>query len=92
MYLMSGVYLSAATIGAVGRGVKPIDAELLNGFAIVLGIPVAVLASLTGVHQAAASNRYSPENVDTAALLWDVRHLTAGQVREVSHLADVLGR
>ncbi|WP_406494135.1 hypothetical protein OG936_10630 [Streptomyces sp. NBC_00846] len=91
MYLMSGVYLSAATIGAVGRGVKELDAELLNGFAVVLGIPVAVLASLTGVHQT-AGRRGSPENVDTAALLWEVRHLTAAQVREVSHLADFLGR
>lgn len=33
MALMSGVYLSATTIGAVGRGVKELDAELLNGFA-----------------------------------------------------------
>ncbi|WSP67509.1 hypothetical protein OG466_26790 [Streptomyces sp. NBC_01240] len=92
MYLMSGVYLSAATIGAVGRGVEELDAELLNGFAAVLGIPVAVLASLTGVHQAAAGRRGSPESVDTAALLWEVRHLTGRQVREVSYLADVLGR
>lgn len=91
MYLMSGVYLSAATIGAVGRGVKELDAELLDGFAVVLGSPVAVLASLTGVH-GAVGRRRSPENIDTAALLWDVRHLTAGQVREVSHLADGLSR
>ncbi|MFJ7264752.1 hypothetical protein ACIQV2_31865 [Streptomyces globosus] len=91
MYLMSGVYLSPATIGAVGRGVKELDAELLNGFAVVLGIPVTVLESLIGAHQA-ADRRRSPENIDTAALLWDVRHLTAGQVREVSHLADALSR
>jgi hypothetical protein len=92
MYLMSGVYLSAATIGAVGRGVKELDGELLDGFAAVLGVPVAVLASSTGVHQTAASRRPAAEIVDTAALLWDVRHLTAGQVRQVSQLADALGR
>ncbi|GAB2705186.1 hypothetical protein [Kitasatospora kifunensis] len=49
IYLMSGVYVSAATIGAVGRGVKDLDPELLNGFAAALGVPVAVVASLTGM-------------------------------------------
>lgn len=89
---MSDVYVSAATIGAVGRGAKDLDAELLNGFAAVLGIPVAALESLTGMHQTTASCKHSPENVDVAALLWDVRHFTAGQVRKVSHLADVLAQ
>jgi hypothetical protein len=87
MHLMSGVTLSAATIGAIGLGVKELDPELLNGFAAVLGIPVAVLVSLTGMHHAAASPGQPAEVVDTAALLWDVRHLTAEQVREVSRLA-----
>lgn len=91
MYLMSGVYVSAATIGAVGRGVRELDAELLTGFAAVLGVPVAVLASLTGMRQSVASRRLSAEVVDTAALLWDVRHLTAGQVRQVSQLANASG-
>jgi hypothetical protein len=91
MYLMSGVYLSAATIGAVGRGVKELDAELINGFAAVLGIPVAVLASLTGVHQAAESRSQPTGIADTAALLWGVRHLTAVQVREISRSAGASG-
>ncbi|MFJ3897571.1 hypothetical protein [Streptomyces sp. NPDC090083] len=88
MYLMSGVYVSAATIGAVGRGAKELDAELLGGFAAVLGIPVAVLASLTGMGEVAAGRTQPAETTDAAALLWDVRHLTAAQVRQVSHLAD----
>jgi hypothetical protein len=88
IYMMSGVYLSAATIGAVGRGVKELDAELLNGFAAVLGVPVTVLASLTGMHPMPVSRRNPQEVIETAALLWDVRHLTAEQVRQVSHLAD----
>lgn len=88
MYLMSGVYLSAATIGAVGRGDKELDAKLLNGFAAVLGVPVTVLASLTGMHPMPVSRRNPQEVIETAALLWDVRHLTAEQVRQVSHLAD----
>ncbi|MGW3073004.1 hypothetical protein [Kitasatospora sp. NPDC001132] len=88
MYLMSGVYLSAATIGAVGRGVKELDPELLDGFAVVIGVPVTVLASLAGMHQMPASRRNPQEVIETATLLWDVRHLTAEQVRQVSHLAD----
>ncbi|MER7467070.1 hypothetical protein [Streptomyces sp. NPDC097981] len=92
MYLMSGVYLSAATIGALGRGVKEIDAELLDGLSVVLGVPVATLARLTGVRPAVEIRRHSSGTVDTAALLWDVRHLTAEQVREVSRLADALGQ
>ncbi|MFD4532917.1 hypothetical protein ACFWNL_13825 [Kitasatospora sp. NPDC058397] len=88
MYLMSDVYLSAATIGAIGRGVKELDPDLLDGFAAVLGVPVAVLASLAGTPQISASRRHPEEVIDTAALLWDVRHLSAEQVRQVSHLAD----
>ncbi|WP_405437554.1 hypothetical protein OG373_09890 [Streptomyces avidinii] len=91
MYLMSGVSVSPSTIGAVGRGVRKLDTELLNGFAVVLGIPLNVLESLTGLRQTASLIR-SPEHSNTAALLCDVRHLNAGQVREVSHLADMLSR
>lgn len=87
MYLMSGVYLSAATIGAVGRGVKDLDAEILHGFATVLGVPVAVLSSLTDISIMAEVRRNSVETTGIAALLWDVRHLTAEQVRQVSNLA-----
>ncbi|MFE1311375.1 hypothetical protein [Streptomyces sp. NPDC058755] len=87
MYLMSGVYLSAATVGAVGRGVRELDPELLNGFAAVLGVPVDILASLTGMPQMPVSPGHAEEVVETAALLWDVRHLAAGQVRQVLRLA-----
>ncbi|MEU6070209.1 hypothetical protein ABZ864_38695 [Streptomyces sp. NPDC047082] len=88
MYLMSGVYLSAATIGAVGRGVKELDPELLNGFAAVLGVPDDLLASLTGMNQLPVSRRRREEVIETAALLWDVRHLAARQVRQLSHMED----
>ncbi|MER5714161.1 hypothetical protein [Streptomyces sp. NPDC002132] len=90
MYLMSGVYVSAATIGAVGRGVKELDTELLNGFAAVLGIPVRILGSLTGMPELAVPGGLSADNADTAALLWDVRDLAAAQVRDVSRLAEAL--
>ncbi|MFD7658483.1 hypothetical protein ACFV4N_31300 [Actinosynnema sp. NPDC059797] len=89
--LMSGVYPAAATIGAVGRGVRELDAELLGGFATVLGVPGETLRALTGVRGAVGGGERSAAAADVAALLWDVRHLTAAQVREISGLADALG-
>ncbi|WP_123995873.1 MULTISPECIES: hypothetical protein [Streptomyces] len=56
MCLISGVCKAASTIGAVGRGAKQIDAEMLDGFAATLGVPVAVLAELTGVRPSAESS------------------------------------
>lgn len=91
MYLMSGVYVSAATIGAVGRGVKELDTDLLNGFAAVFGTPVEILGKLIGMPELAVSSGLSVKDADTAALLWDVRDLTAEQVRDVSQLAEELG-
>ncbi|MGV9316831.1 hypothetical protein ACWDR0_32335 [Streptomyces sp. NPDC003691] len=90
MYLMSGVYVSAATIGAIGRGVKDLDAELLAGFSTVLGIPVEILSGLTGVPGMAPGGGLSEESADAATLLWGVRDLAAGQVRDVSRLAEAL--
>ncbi|MFI6101856.1 hypothetical protein ACIA8G_40435 [Lentzea sp. NPDC051213] len=87
---MSGVYLSASTIGAIGRGVRELDAELITGLAAVVGIPVAVLATLMEVDPAIGDHVHSPENRDVAGLIWDVRQLTSGQVWEVSNLAEWL--
>ncbi|MFE5326061.1 hypothetical protein ACFRCG_06635 [Embleya sp. NPDC056575] len=92
MYSMSGVYRAASTIGRVGRGERQPDADLLDGFAAVLGVPVGVLVSLTGVHHPDPQRPIPAKVVDTAALLWDVRHLTVGQVRQLSEPADALGR
>ena len=90
MHLMSGVYLSAATIGAIGRGARKLDSELLNAFADVLGAPVDVLSCLTGV--AARPRSGSAENADMAALIWEVRQLDGDQVREVRRMVDSLAR
>jgi hypothetical protein len=87
---MSGVYLSAATIGAIGRGVRGFDPEIIAGIAVVLGTPVNVLATLMDVDVAIGDHVHSPEKSDVAGLLWDVRQLTEIQVREVLDLADRL--
>lgn len=92
MCLMSGVCKAASTIGAVGRGAKPLDAEMLDGFAATLGVPVPVLAELTGVRPSAESREPTPEVVDTAALIWEIRHLTPDQESRLAEYAKVLGR
>ncbi|CAL9333130.1 hypothetical protein SUDANB121_00124 [Nocardiopsis dassonvillei] len=79
MFLLSGVYKAASTIGLVGRGTRSLDAELLRGFAAVLGVPVAVPAALAGTGVTGPDP--APEVLDTAGLLWDVRRLGADAVR-----------
>jgi hypothetical protein len=92
MCRMSGVCKAASTIAMVRDGVKDLDAELLDGFAAVLGVPVAVLASLTGVRPSEGSRGPTPEVADVAALIWEVRHLTQAQVRHLTDMAEELGR
>ncbi|MFE7095629.1 hypothetical protein [Streptomyces erythrochromogenes] len=91
MCLMSGVCKAASTIGAVGRGVKELDAEMLDGFAATLGVPVAVLAELTGVRPSPELREPAPEVVDTASLIWEIRHLTREQEVALTEYAEVLG-
>ncbi|MFG3053226.1 hypothetical protein ACGFZP_20050 [Kitasatospora sp. NPDC048239] len=92
MAYMSGVYVAGATIGSVGHGTRQLDAELLTGFAAVLGVPFGTLEALTGIHRPPGSLRdLPPEVADTAALLWDVRHLGVEQVLEVLALAKSFG-
>ncbi|MGW8982853.1 hypothetical protein ACWGQ9_09370 [Streptomyces parvus] len=90
MCLMSGVCKAASTIRMVRGGAKALDAELLDGFAAVLGVPVAVLASLTGVRPSTRGDGPSPEVADVAALIREVRHLTEDQVRELAGTAEAL--
>ncbi|WP_354598686.1 hypothetical protein R1Y80_33855 [Streptomyces sp. JL1001] len=92
MCLMSGVCKAASTIRMVRDGAKALDAELLDGFAAVLGVPVAVLASLTGVRSSARGDGPSPEVADVAALIREVRHLTRDEVRELAEVAEALDR
>lgn len=87
LYLMSGVDLSAATIGSVGRERREVDGELLAGLAVVLGVPVSVLGSLTDMPVEDTGPKPSPQTADVAELLWDIRGLTASQVRHLAATA-----
>ncbi|MEU5640175.1 hypothetical protein [Streptomyces milbemycinicus] len=87
---MTGLYLSASTIGAVGHGRRELTPELLTGFGTVLGIPTNDLAALTGIKLPAGKPELAL--ADLAELLWDVRRLTGDQVRQMSKAARFLGQ
>lgn len=75
------VYLSASTIGMVGRGRVELTPDLLVAYASVLGVPVGDLVALAGVELPDIAP--NPVAAEIAELIWDVRRLTAGQVRQV---------
>ncbi len=82
-HLTSGsVYLSASSIGMVGHGRKELTPDLLAGFATLLGIPADELAAITGLEPADIPPK-NPAADDVAELIWEVRRLTADQVRQV---------
>ncbi|MFF4323396.1 hypothetical protein [Streptomyces sp. NPDC001568] len=64
---------------------------MLDGFAATLGVRVTVLAELTGVRPSGGHREPAPEVVDTASLIWETRHVTRGQIGELSAYAKVLG-
>ncbi|MFF3957152.1 hypothetical protein ACFYY1_28615 [Streptomyces sp. NPDC001890] len=80
-------YLSASTYGVIGAGRKELTPRLVTDFATLLGIDAAELAALTGVFLREEPPSPSPEAVDAAELLWEMRRLSAAQARHVSELA-----
>jgi hypothetical protein len=85
------VYWSAATVGAVGRGHKKVSAALLHVFAAALGIPAGDLAALGGMTPPGTGEiRLNPAAGTVAALVWEARRLTAGQVKLASAKAGTM--
>lgn len=82
------VYLSAATIGQVGRGQIAISSDLFSGIAAILGIPADDLAILGGVNLRTGEPPAQSVAAYVAALVWEVRSLTAEQIRQAQGLAD----
>ncbi|WP_377267567.1 hypothetical protein [Peterkaempfera sp. SMS 1(5)a] len=80
-------YLSAATYGVIGSGRKELTPRLVTDFAALLGIDARDLAALTGVDLTEVPPPPPPEAADAAALLWDVRRLSAAQTQHVFDLA-----
>ena len=88
LLVLTGLSLSSATIGAVGHGKKEITSELLAGFAVVLGISPGDFGAMFGVEIASYSEDADME--DVARLVWDVRRLTADQIRTICSEAKMM--
>ncbi|MGI5457127.1 hypothetical protein ACQEWB_28985 [Streptomyces sp. CA-249302] len=82
------VYRSAATISGIGRGRVPLTPDLVAGFATALGIPVGVLATITGVELRDVPRPGDELAAEMAGLLWNCRRLTTTQVERVRDAAE----
>ncbi|SDJ93217.1 hypothetical protein SAMN05421869_11355 [Nonomuraea jiangxiensis] len=90
LYCLTGLALSPATIGQIGRGRKELSPDLLARLATVLGIPAADLAAVTGIRLPTKMPPAHPAAAELTTLLWDVRRLTAEQVRQVLNETESL--
>lgn len=76
--MLTGRFLPAAAIGAVGHGRKELTPGLVTDFAILLGAPDLLVVA--GFPPPA---RQLPD-ADVAALIWELRNLTAEQAKYIS--------
>ncbi|MFI1281432.1 hypothetical protein ACH4U5_11850 [Streptomyces sp. NPDC020858] len=86
--VVTPTYLSTSTYGVISDGHKELTPRLVTDFAAILGIEARELAALTGVFLPETPEPAAPEAVDAAALLWEVRCLSATQAQHVAELAD----
>lgn len=92
LFRLTGVGpLSASTVGAIGHGRKELTPELLVGLATMLAIRADDLAAVIGIELTNGVSPASPVAKDVAELIWDIRRLTAGQVRQVCDAAMLAG-
>ncbi|MEU9165348.1 hypothetical protein AB0D29_34365 [Streptomyces sp. NPDC048424] len=87
MAVVTPTYLSAATYTVIGDGRSELTARLVTDFAALLGLEARELAGLTGVLLPEVPGPPAPEAVDAAAVLWELRRLSAPQAEHVAELA-----
>jgi DNA-binding Xre family transcriptional regulator len=87
LHRVTRLYLSAVTIGSIGRGSKELTPDELAEFSIVLGITAGDLAALAGIELSAELEPPNPEAAQIPELIWAVRRLTAAQVQQVIDMA-----
>ncbi|MFF3676135.1 hypothetical protein ACFYYS_19475 [Streptomyces sp. NPDC002120] len=87
MAVVTPSYLSAATYGMIGEGRAELTPRLVTDFATLLGIEAHELAAVTGVLLPKPPGPPAPEAVDAAAVLWELRRLSAPQAEHVAELA-----
>ncbi|MFE9429021.1 hypothetical protein ACFYNO_39435 [Kitasatospora sp. NPDC006697] len=81
------IYLSASTIGGIGRGTVEVTPELVAGFAGLLGNPAADLAALGRVCLPDDLPPLHSGATDVAAVIWEARRLTTTQLDAVEQIS-----
>ncbi|MFH8385852.1 hypothetical protein ACH4E7_33855 [Kitasatospora sp. NPDC018058] len=85
------IYLSASTIGGIGRDTVEVTPELVAGFAGLLGIPAPDLAALGGIRLPDDLPPLHSRAADVAAVIWEARRFTTAQLQDLEltsrHLA-----
>ncbi|MEU5258138.1 hypothetical protein [Amycolatopsis sp. NPDC021455] len=82
LHLLTGVSLSAATMGAVGHGRKELTPGLAAAFAVALGLEFDIVAAISGVTPSADVPRI-PVSAELAQLVWELRRLTVAQIGQL---------
>jgi hypothetical protein len=82
---LTGRNWSTATYGSIAYGQAALPPDLILDFATVLGIAAEDLAALAGVPLTEPFPAPEPHLLRLAELVWDVRRLTAAQLRLVVH-------
>jgi hypothetical protein len=88
IWAVSGRVLSGSTPALAGHGRKELTRGELADYISVLDISAEDLSVMTGVDLLAPVPRTLPGTAETARLIWDVRRLTADQVRHVCDMAE----
>jgi len=86
------IYLSEATIQHALVHSRQLTPEMFAGFAVVLGIPVADLAALTGFDLPNEALPEQPPAPVLAELMWSLRRLSSRQARHVATVARAMGQ
>lgn len=87
---LTGRYWSPSTYGMVGAGRKEVTPDLVADFGTVLGIPAEDLGALMGIPPSEEPHTREPAAAGVAELIWDLRRLTADQVRHTGKAAASL--
>jgi transcriptional regulator with XRE-family HTH domain len=77
------MYVSPSTMLRIATGRSELTPDRLAGLATLLDIPAGDLAAITGIALPDGHPPEDPTAADVAALLWDVRRLSAGRLGHV---------
>lgn len=85
-----GPYVSDATIAGLGTGRVVITAQYVTAFAHLLGYQPGDVVALTGVGPVVKDAQVHPASGDLAALAWQARRLSSGQLSDVMAAARTI--